>query len=111
MRLSLLEASRAGTPSYAELHQRMQDVITTIVLSQTMTTEDGASRAQADVHMEVRREVVEADARLIDDSWMRGPASWLTQWNFPGAAVPRVTRRMRSEEDLARRARSEEHTD
>ena len=104
MRLSLLEASRAGTPSYAELHQRMQDVITTIVLSQTMTTEDGASRAQADVHMEVRREVVEADARLIDDSWMRGPAAWLVQWNFPGAAVPRVTRRMRSEEDLARRA-------
>ena len=104
MRLSLLEASRAGTPSYAEMHQRMQDVITTVVLSQTMTTEDGASRAQAAVHMEVRREVVESDARLIDDSWMRGPATWLTHWNFPGAAVPRIARRMRSDEDLARRA-------
>ena len=44
--------------------------------------------------MEVRKEVVEADAHLTDDSFQRGPATWLTEWNFPGAAVPRVQRIM-----------------
>ena len=94
MMIELLEASRAGSVDYDAFYQRMDEAITTVVLSQTMTTSDGSSQAQAKVHMEVRREVVEADAHLVDDSFNRGPVEWLTEWNFPGAATPRVRRIM-----------------
>ena len=95
MMIELLEASRAGSVDYDAFYQRMDDAIATVVLSQTMTTSDGGSMAQAKVHMEVRKEVVEADAHLVDDSFQRGPATWLTEWNFPrGTAVPIVRRIM-----------------
>ncbi len=100
MVIDLLEARRAGGENtYGTFYDKMQEAITQIVLSQTMTTDDGSSQSQAEVHMDVRREVVEADAHLVDDSFMRGPATWLTEWNFPGAAVPRIRRIM---EDPAR---------
>ena len=63
-------------------------------MSQTMTTEDGSSQSQAQVHMDVRKEIVRADAHLICDSFNRGPVAWLTEWNFPGAAAPKVRRVM-----------------
>ncbi len=94
MQLELLEAKRGGTVDYAAFYQQMQNAITTIILSQTMTTEDGSSQSQAEVHMDVRRELVEADAYLICDSFNRQLGAWLTEWNFPGAAKPKVRRQM-----------------
>lgn len=92
--VELLEASRGGRVDYAAFHDAMNAAITTIVLSQTMTTEDGSSRSQAEVHLEVRDEVVEADAYLVDDSFSRSVGAWLTEWNWPGAATPVVSRIM-----------------
>ena len=57
MVIELLEASRGGSANYDSFYLRMDEAITTVVLSQTMTTGDGSSQAQAKVHMEVRREV------------------------------------------------------
>ena len=95
MEVALIEAARSGTVDYEAFYQRMQDAITTIVLSQTMTTDDGSSKSQAEVHMDVRKELVEADADLVCDSFNRTVATWLTEWNFPGGAqVPRVRRVM-----------------
>ena len=81
---------------YAGFYDRMQNMITTIVLSQTMTTEDGSSLSQAAVHMEVREELVESDSFLINGSWNRQIGTWLTEYNFPGAATPIVSRIMGS---------------
>ena len=92
--LKLVEAMRAGQAGYESFHAAMNDAITTIILSQTMTTEDGSSLSQAQVHMEVRREIVESDAWLVDESFNRGPAVWWRDMNYPGAAVPRVRRVM-----------------
>ncbi|MYG13508.1 MAG: DUF935 family protein, partial [Gammaproteobacteria bacterium] len=94
MMLELLEAKSSGSIDYEAFHQRMQEIITMVVLSQTMTSEDGSSQSQAEVHMEVRKELVRADAHLICDSFNRGPVTWLTEWNFPGAAIPKVRRVM-----------------
>ena len=95
MLIELLEANRSGGgDNYNTFYNSMQDAITTVVVSQTMTTSDGSSLAQAEVHMEVRGEVFESDADLVDDSFNRGPARWLTEWNYPGAAPPRVRRIM-----------------
>ena len=94
MLISLLEPSRTGTVDHKSFYDAMQSAITTIVLSETMTTQDGSSLSQAQVHMEVRKELVEADADLLCDSFNRTIVRWLTAWNFPGAAAPKVTRRM-----------------
>ena len=104
MIVELLEASRGGSVDYGSFYDRMQSVISHIILSQTMTSESGSSRAQAEVHLAVRREVVESDARYVDDSFNRQPGAWLTAWNFPGASVPKVKRVMTTPEDMERMA-------
>lgn len=100
MEITLLEAARSGTADYATLHEKMDAAIAKIVLSQTMTTENGSSRAQGEVHERVQQRVAKADMDLVCSSFVRGPAAWLTDWNYPGAAVPRVYRRIEDEPDL-----------
>ena len=104
MNIELIEAKRAGTVDYKAFYQEMNQAITTIVLSQTMTTEDGSSKSQAQVHMDVRKEIVAADAHLVDDSFNRQVANMLTAWNFPGAATPIVRRVMDDQPNLKQQA-------
>ena len=104
MTVELLETARGGRVDYDAFREAMDRAITTVVLSQTMTTEDGASRSQAEVHLEVRDEVVESDARLVDDSFSRSLGRWLTEWNWPGAATPVVRRVMETPARQLKRA-------
>lgn len=104
MVLELIEAARSGTADYDGLVERMDKAISKVVLSQTMTTDDGSSLSQAKVHESVSRAVIDADSDLINDSFRRTVATWLTQWNFPGAQVPIIKRMTEPEEDLSERA-------
>jgi phage gp29-like protein len=98
--VQLLEAARSATPDYDTLLDKMDAAISKIVVGQTMTTDDGSSQSQAEVHQEVRGDLVKADADLICESWNLGPALWLTEWNFPGAKPPRLYRHTEEPEDL-----------
>lgn len=91
MLVDLLEATR-GTVDQATFLRQMNAAIAKIILGQTMTTDDGASLSQSQVHMGVREELTDADAELQCESFQSGPATWLTEWNFPGAAVPQISR-------------------
>jgi hypothetical protein len=91
MIVDLLEATR-GTVDQATFLRQMNASISKIILGQTMTTDDGASLSQSQVHMGVREELTDADAELQCESFQAGPATWLTEWNFPGAAVPQISR-------------------
>ena len=102
--LSLLEAGRAGVGEYTKFAKMMEQAITKIILSQTMTTDDGSSLAQAQVHQDVADDVVTADSDLICRSFNAGPVKWLTEFNFPGAAIPNVWRETEPPEDLDKRA-------
>lgn len=104
MVVRLLEAARSGAADYESLKKAMDSEIAIIVVGQTMTTEDGSSESQARVHQDVAEDLIEADADLISESFNRGPATWLTEWNFPGAEPPRVVREVAAEEDLNTRA-------
>jgi hypothetical protein len=42
----------------------------------------------------VRHDVLKSDADLLCESFNDGPAKWLTEWNFPEAAVPKVWRKV-----------------
>ena len=103
--IELVEAARSGTQDYDTLVERLNRSIAKVILSQTMTTDDGSSRAQADVHMDVREEVVEADRDLLCESFNRGPARWWTDWNYgPKVPAPKVWRITEVAEDLNKRA-------
>lgn len=110
MQIELIEAARSGSVDYNVLLSRMDASIAKVVLGQTLTTEvssAGGSRALGDVHMDVRQDLVKADADLICQSFNSTVARWLTEWNFPGAAVPQVWRILEESEDLSARAERE----
>lgn len=106
--LEFLEASRGGAADYQTWLHYWDAAIAKIILGQTMTTDDGASRSQAQVHWDVRQDLVAADADLIDasasDSWVR----WLVEYNYPGVAPPRISRDMTEAEDMNTRAERDE---
>jgi hypothetical protein len=71
-----------------------------------MTTDDGASRAQGQVHQGVKMEVTGTDADDLSESFtngpsgMGGPARWWTDFNFgTDVAAPIVKRLVEEEED------------
>lgn len=98
--IEFLEASRSGTADYKELHEQVNSAITMVILSQTMTTDNGSSLSQAQVHENVADDIVKADADLICGSFNNSVARWLTDWNYPGAAYPQVWRKVEAEPDL-----------
>ena len=104
VQVELLEATRSGSADYSVIVERMDKAISKIVLSQTMTSDDGGSMAQAKIHKEVRDEVVKGDSDLVCASFNQTVVAWLTEWNHPGAIPPRVWRRTEPEADLDARA-------
>lgn len=84
--------------------QRFIDIwnaaISKVILTQTMTTDDAATKAGGTVHMQGEEVVVKSDADLVNESFMSGPAAWLTEANFPGAKTPIVSRVFEQAEDL-----------
>ena len=102
--VELLEAARTGAADYGAMKDAMDGAIAKIILSQTMTTDDGSSLAQAKVHAGVAGHVVKADGDLICESFNRSVGRWWTEYNFPGAVPPRVWRNTEPPEDLNARA-------
>lgn len=101
MAIELLEAARSGTSSYGEMATYMDGAIAKVVLSQTMTTDNGSSLSQAQVHGGVKMEVVKSDADLFCDGFNKGPVAWWHAFNFgAGVAQPRVIRKVEEEIDL-----------
>lgn len=99
--VEFLQVMRSGVGDYKELCGYMDSAISKIILSQTMTTDDGSSKSQAQVHAGVKLEVVKADADLLSDTFNEGPARWWTDWNYgPDVASPQLVRLVDEEADL-----------
>jgi phage gp29-like protein len=88
--IELLEPSRGGNAGFGEFVDLMNSAISKIVLSQTMTTDDGSSLSQSQVHMQVKQSVIKADASAIADSFNSTVSTWLSQWNYPYAEIPQL---------------------
>jgi len=102
--VELLEAARSGAADYKSLHDAMNAAISKIVVGQTMTTDNGSSKSQAEVHADVALKIVKADSDLLCGSFNAGPVKWWTEWNFPGAVPPRVYRMTEPPADLSAQA-------
>ena len=108
MAVELLGAARSGTGDYHQLCLYMDAAIAKIVLSQTMTTDNGSSRSQGEVHADVKLEVVKTDADDLTDSFTAQVARWWTTYNFgPDVAAPIVRRIVEEEEDAKANAETD----
>lgn len=104
MTIELIEAARSGTADYESLYERMDKAISKAVIGQTMTTDDGSSLAQGKVHQGVAQNICKSDADLLCGSFNDSVVRWLVDWNFAGAAYPKVARKVEPPEDLVARA-------
>ncbi len=112
MEILFLEAARSGTANYAELCRYMDEMIAKIILSQTMTTQNGSSRSQAEVHQDVKFEVVKSDSDLLCDSFNAEVPRWWTDLNYgPDVASPIVSRPVEQEADTKAQAETDEILD
>lgn len=109
MQASLLEATRAGTADHAGFAQAMNEAILLIILGQTATTVGTPGKLGGEgERMSVRQDITKADADLVCMSFSASVARWLTEYNFPGAALPQVWRVMDDPEDLNQMAERDE---
>ena len=105
--VELLETSRRAGGDYAEFCRYLDHMITTTILGQSSTTDQGQWRGTAEIQMEVRDETIAADVRLLDSALNTTIVRWLTEWNFPGAAMPAIRHDAEPADDLDARARRE----
>lgn len=106
--VELLEAARGGAADYQSLHDAMNAAISKITVGQTMTVDNGSSRAQGEVHERVAEAIMQADSDLLCGSFNAGPVRWWTEWNYPSATPPKVWRDTKPPADLAARAERDE---
>jgi phage gp29-like protein len=88
MDVEFLEASRAGTVTHEQLCEYMDRQISKAVLGQTASTEGTPGKlGNEKTQEEVRREIIEADADLLDACLNGTLIKWIVDYNFPGVSV------------------------
>lgn len=110
--VKFLEAARSGSVSYKEWLEYWDKQISICILGETLTTDIGSagSKAAAETHAGMLDMLVDSDADHLSDTLYVTLCTWLIEYNFPGAAVPRVWRlRPSNEKDKAetRKAKAE----
>ncbi|MBO6553247.1 MAG: DUF935 domain-containing protein [Roseitalea sp.] len=93
-------AARAGGGLFHELLKYIDEQLSKAILGQTMTTDNGSSKAQAEVHNEVRKDIVKADAKQLAATLNRDLVRIFVDVNFgPQEHYPVVTFPVPDEED------------
>ena len=62
------KTSSENSEAYQKMATWIDKQVSKLVLGQTMTTDDGSSRAQGEVHEEVRQDIATADASAVADT-------------------------------------------
>lgn len=93
--------STSGTTIYEGLLRYLDEQVSKGVLGQTMTADNGSSRAQASVHNEVRHDLLRLDARQLGGSLNRDFVRPLIDLNLgPQARYPRIVLQVEEPEDV-----------
>ncbi len=105
MMVELLETKAAGSGAstpFEQLCRFCDEQMSKMIIGQTMTVENGGSLAQAQVHNQVRIDMLQADARQLADTFNRDLIAWFVRLNFgDGAKVPRVVFPVAEPQDVA----------
>jgi phage gp29-like protein len=64
--LEFVEANKTGAAdTYDKLYDRMENAISKLIVGQTMTTSDGSSLSQSEVHERVARKIAQSDRKFV----------------------------------------------
>lgn len=105
MAIEFMEASRAGTVTHGELCEYMDRQISKAVLGQTASADGTPGRlGNEGMQNDVRQELVEADADLLDACLNDTLIRWIVDYNLPGVtAYPRIKTFANAKPDLTAR--------
>ncbi len=85
MAIDLLEAARNGNVTYQQMCEYMDKSMSKAVLGQTATTEGTPGKLGNEQQQgEVRQNLIEADADLLDSCLNNSLIQWIVDYNFPG---------------------------
>ena len=103
MRIDFQEIANAagGAELFEKLAEWLDKQISKAVLGQTMTTDDGSSQSQANVHNEVRKDILKADAKQLAATVNRDHVRVFVDLNFgPQKVYPKAVLQVTEPEDL-----------
>lgn len=103
MKIEFQEIANAagGAELFERLAEWLDKQISKAVLGQTMTTDDGSSQSQANVHNEVRLDILRADAKQLAATLNRDLVRTFIDLNFgPQDRYPRIVLQVTEAEDL-----------
>lgn len=106
MKVEMLGASRSGAADYQAMYNAMNEAIRRVTVGQ-ISSSGGAAKGiggNESLQDKILTSIAKSDADVICESWNRGPGKWLTDFNFPGAAAPVISRVFDEAEDLKARA-------
>lgn len=103
MRIEFQEIANAagGADLFEKLAEWLDKQISKAVLGQTMTTDDGSSQSQANVHNEVRKDILKSDAKQLAATVNRDLVRVFVDLNYgPQKAYPKAVLQVTEPEDL-----------
>ena len=112
--VAILAAAKSGTSGgsggsgggdFKAMVAALDRMIAEAVVGQHATSEIGQHVGTAQVQNETLQALIASDEHRLSECLRSTVATWLTAWNFPGAAVPRLRRDTAPPEDLEARAR------
>ncbi|HRM75394.1 MAG TPA: DUF935 family protein, partial [Paracoccus sp. (in: a-proteobacteria)] len=102
MEIDFIEAKGgSGNAVFGAMADYLDKQISKAVIGQTMTTDEGSSRAQSEVHDEVRLDIRKADAKQLGSTIQRDLIAIFHALNFgPGVVCPEVSWPVEDPEDI-----------
>lgn len=86
-KVEFVDANKTGaTTTYDTLYERMEKGLSKLIVGQTMTTEDGSSESQANVHERVAQAIAQDDRQFITRLLNGRVRDMLIAQGFPEAA-------------------------
>ncbi|WP_178860804.1 DUF935 domain-containing protein [Thiomicrorhabdus cannonii] len=102
MSIDFVDGRKSGSnDTFERLAKYLDKQISKAVLGQTMTTDDGSSQAQANVHNDVRIDILESDLKQLESTINRDLIKPFVDLNFGVQEdYPRVVWQMPESEDI-----------
>lgn len=102
MEIEFIEVSGGqGNSVFGAMTEYLDKQMSKAIIGQTMTTDEGSSRAQSETHDEVRGDIKRADARQMGSTINRDLIAPFVAFNWgPDAAVPLVSFPVEDAEDI-----------
>lgn len=100
--LELLQAANNTGDVYFRLLEYVGDAVTKVILGQTASSGDSSGLSKGDAQSEVRQDILDADARSLEDTVNRDLFAVWTHYNYgPDVAAPQLVIQSEAGKDTA----------